>query len=394
MGCSALFSVLLLEAGLRVTGFECPVTTTRHPHRGYSNRPRAEWTQRAEGYATVRTNSRGYRDAEWASEKAPDTVRIAVLGDSFTEAAQVSTEERFTELAARHLNQAGAGTQFEVMNFGTSGYGTAQQLMAWRHDVEPYKPDIVVLAFLTGNDIRNNSEQLEGDPIRPYFVEQNGQLVLDDSFRTEKLSLFRRFGLAAAGYSRVAQVAYRVFRGIRAQGKIEKMRRSSESEARLVELGLAEPGLSTWIYTPPVQNSHRTAWRVTEKLLDQMNREVTSTGAEFLVVCLTNAIQVHPNGASRREFASVLQLDDILYPDRRVEQFCRRNEIPVLTLVPEMQAHAEQSSEFLHGFSNTIPGQGHWNAAGHRLAGRLISRWLMGELGPDADQIQPVSYEQ
>jgi len=218
MGGSALFSVLLLEAGLRLTGFEFPVTTTRHPHRGYSNRPRAEWVQRSEGYATVRTNSRGFRDVEWAREKAPGTVRIAVLGDSFTEAAQVSIEERFTELAARHLNQAGAsaGTQFEVMNFGTSGYGTAQQLMTWRHEVEPYKPDIVVLAFLTGNDIRNNSEQLEGDPIRPYFVEQNGQLVLDHSFRNEKRSLARRLGLAAASYSRVAQVAYQVFRGVRA----------------------------------------------------------------------------------------------------------------------------------------------------------------------------------
>ncbi|MFP6762202.1 MAG: SGNH/GDSL hydrolase family protein, partial [Planctomycetaceae bacterium] len=390
------FSLMLLEAGLRVTGFEFPVTTTRHVHRGYSNRPDAVWIQRSEGYATVRTNSRGFRDVEWAAEKPPGTVRIAVLGDSFTEASQVPAEHRFTELAAHHLRQteACAGSQIEVMNFGTSGYGTAQQLMTWRHEVKAFKPDYVVLAFLTGNDVRNNSEQLEGDPVRPYFIEQNGELVLDDSFRDERLSLARSAGLTAAGYSRVAQVAYQVFRGIRARRKLEQIRQASPAEAELVELGLAEPGLSTWIYASPVKKEHQAAWRITEKLLTQLHYEVSQAGAKFLVVSLTNSIQVHPSQDSRRKFTTVLRLDDILYPDRRVEEVCRRNRIPVLTLAPRMQAHAQEQHEFLHGFSNTTPGQGHWNSAGHRVAGRLIGGWLEREIVQPADSVQPVSHEE
>lgn len=393
---SVLFSFLLLEVGLRVIGFEFPVTTTRHPHRGYSNRTNAEWTQRAEGFAKVKTNSRGFRDSEWEQEKPAGTIRIAVLGDSFTEATQVAEEERFTELLEMHLSskQPFRGKKIEVMNFGTSGYGTAQQLMTWRHEVKPYNPDFVVLAFLTGNDIRNNSEKLEGDPIRPYFIEQSGQLILDESFRGEQLPTARLIGLKAASCSRVAQVAYAAFRGIRAKQKLEQLKKSSSAEAKVVELGLAEPGLSTWVYSEPEKDEHKTAWRVTEKLISQLNHEVAQAGARLFVVSLTNAIQVHPNQKSREQFAKLLGIDDVLYADQRIEQYCRQNGIPVLPLVPAMQAYAQQHSEFLHGFENTTLGQGHWNAAGHRVAGRLIGYWLEREFASPDSEVRTVSHQE
>lgn len=395
MGGSVLFSMLLLEVGLRVIGFEFPVTTARHPHRGYTNKPNAEWTQKAEGFAEIKTNSRGFRDDEWSKEKPSNTIRIAVLGDSFTEAAQVAKEERFTELLEMHLANQNAfrGKKVEVMNFGTSGYGTTQQLMTWRHDVKPYAVDYVVLAFLTGNDIRNNSEKLEGDPIRPYFLEQGEQLVLDESFRNESLPTGRLIGLKAASYSRVAQVAYAAFRGIRAKHKMDALKQSSSAEAKVVELGLAEPGLSTWVYSQPAGDDHQAAWRVTEKLVSQLNDEISATGAKFFLVSLTNAIQVHPKAASREMFAKLLNIDDVVYPDRRIEQHCHDHGIPVLSLVPGMQDYAQDHDEFLHGFENTTLGQGHWNAAGHHVASELIGSWLQQKLATESP-IRTVSHEE
>ena len=41
-----------------------------------------------------------------------------------------------------------------------------------------------------------------------------------------------------------------------------------------------------------------------------------------------------------------------------------------------MQAYAERSGDFMHGSENTEPGTGHWNGAGHRLAGRVIAEDL------------------
>src|SRR5438445_13415775 len=71
---------------------------------------------------------------------------------------------------------------FEIINFGVSGYGTAQELQILRHRVWAYSPDMILLAFLTGNDIRNNSRALERDDRIPYFVHQGKDLVLDDRF--------------------------------------------------------------------------------------------------------------------------------------------------------------------------------------------------------------------
>ena len=41
------------------------------------------------------------------------------------------------------------GKQVEVINFGVSGYGTAQELLTLRQKVWDFSPDIVVLAFTT-----------------------------------------------------------------------------------------------------------------------------------------------------------------------------------------------------------------------------------------------------
>jgi hypothetical protein len=43
--------------------------------------------------------------------------------------------------------------------------------------------------------------------------------------------------------------------------------------------------------------------------------------------------------------------------------------MPVLNLPALMAAHAERQDILLHGFPGGRPGFGHWNAAGHDVAG-------------------------
>ena len=54
---------------------------------------RAEGWHRSEGEAYIRINSRGLRDREHSSEPAPQTFRVAVIGDSFTAGLHVDLEE-------------------------------------------------------------------------------------------------------------------------------------------------------------------------------------------------------------------------------------------------------------------------------------------------------------
>jgi len=153
-----LISIVLCEIVLRMAGISWPSFYQPDPELGVSLIPGAEgwWTR--EGKAYVRINSAGLRDREHAQAKPVHTLRIAVLGDSFAEAMQVPMEEAFWSVLERDLKGCPglAGREPEVINFGVSWYGSAQELLMLRHRVWSYDPDIVLLAFSPGNDVRNN----------------------------------------------------------------------------------------------------------------------------------------------------------------------------------------------------------------------------------------------
>ena len=117
------------------------------------------------------------------------------------------------------------------------------------------------------------------------------------------------------------------------------------------------------------------AWRLEESLLETMRDEVQSHGARFVVVTLSNGIQVWPDAAARAVFLKRIDAKDIFYPDRRIRDFCNQNHIEEIALAPEMQRYADENKVFLHGLGKEL-GNGHWNSEGHRLAAELTARNL------------------
>ena len=103
-----------------------------------------------------------------------------------------------------------------------------------------------------------------------------------------------------------------------------------------------------------------------------MRSEVESKGVAFAVMTLSNPPQVLPTRASREAFLQRVGAKDIFYPDNRIAQVCRGEGIAVATLAPPMQQYAEQNNLMLHGFGRDI-GNGHWNVAGHQIAGQLAA---------------------
>ena len=121
-----------------------------------------------------------------------------MIGDSFTEAPQVAYEQTFCAVAERALGgcKGLGGRKIQVMNFGTDAYGTAQELITLRRHAWRYSPDLVVLAFFSGNDLRNNSTVLESDKCRPFYVFEDGELTLGGPFERSRwfyLSCMMRF---------------------------------------------------------------------------------------------------------------------------------------------------------------------------------------------------------
>lgn len=375
-----LAGLALAEGALRIAGlqFTNSVFYQFDPERGWALRPGAEGWQSQEGEVYIRINSRGLRDREHTLDKPPGVFRIAVLGDSFAEALQVPVEKTFWSVLERELASScplPGIRSFEVVNFGTAGYGTAQQLLTLRSRAWAYQPDLVLLAFLTGNDIYNNHRALNpsNPDLCPYFVYRGGKLALDESFRGANLA-WRHFWAGAKNHSRLAQLIDRTI-----VSPISRRRAERHRAPVLAEFG--KDYLDRLIYSPPAHPAMREAWRVTEGLLLAVRDEVQARPARFFLAILSNPIQVHPDKEARAAFLRKADAESLFYPDRRVEEFARNNGIPVLALAPPLLEQAEQRQVLLHGFRNSTPGYGHYNEQGHEAAGRLLAAAVCASLG-------------
>ena len=389
-----LLGGIVAEIALRVAGYSYPEFYSLDQSRGYALRPRAEGWYRKEGEAYVRINSDGLHDQEHSLIKAPDTIRIAVLGDSYPEALSVSLDEAFWWVMGKKLQECDAfpGKKIEVLNFGVSGYGTAQELLTLREQVWKYSPDIVMLAVTTNNDITDNLRALKKTDEIPYFIYRDNQLTLDDSFKNSRAFRLRqsrisRFGIWLRDHSRVVQAITQGHHGFKILLSSWRARRSQKAQpppARAdltAETGLKpdllsrseELGTDNLVYLEPGNAVWNDAWSLTEKLILEMRNEVNSRGAKFVVVTLSNGPQVLPNPELREEFKKRFGITDLFYPDDRIKSLCMREGIPVITLAPELQEFAQRNNVFLHGFGENI-GNGHWNATGQRVAGELTAK--------------------
>ncbi|MDX1964661.1 MAG: SGNH/GDSL hydrolase family protein [Pirellulales bacterium] len=392
MGASCLVAVLLAEIMLRLVGYSSPVFLQPHEIYGTSLRPNLQGWFRLEGKAWNEFNSQGYHDVERIREKPPGTIRIAVLGDSYTAAQQVTRDKSFVSLLEKHLNAAGAlaGKKVEVLNFGCNGYGTAQELLVFRHEARHYSPDYVILAFLTGNDISDNSRALYDIP-RPFFILNPDQsLRLDNSFLQSadyqaRTSVKGRWKYWLIDHSRLAQLL-NTFRLV-----YEAAQQATALSATNGQAGEIAPGMLDDVYldTPP-NDTWRNAWDVTAALIRQLHQEVREANAQLLVVSLSNPIQVSPeltkdpHELSRSELIAKLGVADLFAPDRKLQQICQQDQIPCLLLAPSLWEIAKAEKTPLHGFAPRLD-NGHWNERGHSAAADLIAKWLV-ELPTDADQ--------
>ena len=172
---------------MRLLGISYPDFYDYDPICGSKLRPGVSGYFLKEGGGYVSINSDGLRDREHALAHPPDTLRIAVLGDSFAEAMQVNREETFWAIMEKELQGCPnlGGRRVEVINFGQAGFGTAQELLALRHRAWKYAPDVVVLAFFT-DDIRRNLPEFMQYDFNPYFSLEDGRLVLHDRRTREK----------------------------------------------------------------------------------------------------------------------------------------------------------------------------------------------------------------
>lgn len=327
------------------------------------------WTQEEREFVIpVSINSQGQHDVERNPAKAPGTVRVLILGDSFAEALHVPLGKGFPKVLERALNRNAGGRPIEVINAGVSGYGTASETLYFESKGWRYEPDIVLLAFYPGNDIRNNSPTLE-DAFKPVYGEDG---------RLDRVQPTKVAGEANRGWLG-RSAAYRFLR------QLVLVRQPGVGRV-LVKLGLMRPEairavveddgipVGFGMYEVPTPAVWSDAWQRTESLLDRLKRGVEERGARLAIAIVTAREQIYADSWQEilQAHPSMQQLRwDTSEPQHWVQQWCARRGVPCLDLADTFLRRASSDGPMLH-----YRHDGHWTEAGHELGGTLIAEFL------------------
>ena len=135
---------------------------------GWSKKPNftAE-RETAEFDITFETNSFGLRDDPMAGTDKPEgSLRVLMLGDSFVLGYTVDREHLFVDQLERWWK--GEGRAVDVINAGTEGYSTDQEVLWYLEHGVDFDPDLVVL-FPYENDLYWNGQTSYGHYPKPRF---------------------------------------------------------------------------------------------------------------------------------------------------------------------------------------------------------------------------------
>jgi lysophospholipase L1-like esterase len=142
------------------------VDPTFVPLSGPRNADRALDTP--EFHVRVRTNADGFRGAPLPGPKPPGTVRVVVLGDSFTFGYGVRERQAYPARLAGRLARVASPCRVEVVNLGVPGAGPLDYLHHLEHTAARLSPDVVLVGVF-GNDV-NDLYQLRRFPARSAFL--------------------------------------------------------------------------------------------------------------------------------------------------------------------------------------------------------------------------------
>lgn len=370
-------TLLLLELAARVlraghgpsTGTEFTAYTEHDPLLGWRKRPGAHVLFRRREYTTdVAINGHGLRGPERPYERAEGTFRVLALGDSYVEGYTVPEPQ--TVRGVLEASLARPGCAVEVLNGGTVGYSTDQELLFYRSEGRRYSPQVVVLFFYY-NDVLNNDMQSAGGP-KPMFVFRHGALELYKSPVPRPATRATAPGDAHAdaeegGSQLAAWVRERLWFG------------APRAYNALGRLGLWAPNrpigarLELRVYERRRIEQIEGGWEKTRALLEALSRDVAKDGARLLLAYVPNHMEVDDRAwtVSQQRYGMDEQGWDRGRVLSRLGGIAGQAGIPLLDLGPELRPEEQR----LFGDAY-YPYDGHWNAEGHRLAARAVQRWL------------------
>ena len=138
-----------------------------------------------EGFYIGQTNKYGYYGPDYDTIKDKETLRIALIGDSYVEGHQVFDRNHFRFLLEKKLKDS-LNRKVEVLNFGMSGFNLNDNYCYYNNFVKSFNPNLTLL-FVSDEDLTSKSNNMR----RPIARYENNELIIDYSFKNSKEFLYR-----------------------------------------------------------------------------------------------------------------------------------------------------------------------------------------------------------
>ena len=314
-----------------------------HPIFGWRLIPNQTTHLRWESYDYyVTANSLGFPGPEYAPEKSSNTLRILTVGDAFTSAEGVDTDQAWPRLLEADLAARLADREVQVLNFAITGYGPNQYEAVIAEYVPVYQPDLIVIGF--------------------YVNEYRDVLVSDDSFR------------ASIGFDLPPQNSLRSILSL-------------SHLKRFISLQIYEPLSELWNNAPrshgyslgqfaslerSQENLDEGRQRVAERL-EQIRRVADGIPVILLMipapvqVCEPKDLSYYPRHVDLNDTATY----DLELPQRITSELADTLGFGYYDLRPALRSE--------NGICAYQPNNMHWTVTGHRLVAAYLSEKLIAD---------------
>ena len=354
---------LVLSAIPGVQEPERPVVTRYDSLLGWSLVPDTSATIReAEFTASERINALGLRGPEVPASKPPGEIRVLLLGDSFTEGYTVDQGQTLDRVLEGALGELPA----RVINAGTRGWSTDQELLYFKSNAAELAPDVTVLLFFI-NDVCMNARDRYWRGSKPRYALKGDSLVLGNVPVPPPAE-----GRPGGG----------VGDALRRTALYQTLARAADR----LERRLAPPPVprerAPWLLSDDAHPCLAEGWELTARLLVELRREAETVGSRLIVFWVPTREAVYPESweHTRRAYATD---PDSLSPTadaERLGEICSSKGLDCLIPLEAFRDAARSSDQPLYYVQDP-----HWAPAGHALAGRLLAKAVRERLAGSGD---------
>lgn len=374
--------MVTLEIATRLLSDVVPPLLVAHPVVCKTYLPGFEgdvYVDECDRHVHLRFQNDGFRGPERSVEKPSGVRRAAVLGDSMIAAIATDESQTLVEQLQALLNAEGGDVTWEVMNFGVSGSSPGQQLVLYRNIVAKYQPDVVLCAFFVGNDLSDMSSRIGTNPHLYFDVDEQDRLFQEPyssarATATQWLNRHSRFYI----WQKLAlnRTAHQARRMIRQRAAAQAKPPTHQAKPRAGDGRWLDPG--QWVYLSQETEDVAHAWKITGKVIEQFQREVTAAGGRFAVLVVPSPEQIYDDyfGEVARAAGSYGAHFDAAHPDRRLADLCALAGAPIILLRERFREFSPAHRTDVVDQRLFIGGRGHFNDAGNRVAAEGVFEFL------------------